>query len=80
MVKFPVAILGPHPNREVKRTVAVTLEEMREAGLLTESLEPHLSDRGRDLLRALESLESQDPADGNEAAADLVLSTNGIFR
>jgi hypothetical protein len=80
MVKFPVAMLGLHPNKEVKRIVAVTLEEMREAGLLTESLEPHLSDRGRDLLRALESLESQATEDNNEAAADLVLSTNGLFR
>jgi hypothetical protein len=60
--------------------VAVTLEEMREAGLLTESLEPQLSDRGRDLLRALEDLETQDVVDTNEAAADLVLSTNGLFR
>jgi hypothetical protein len=60
--------------------VAVTLEEMREAGLLTESLEPHLSHRGRDLLRALEDLETQDIVDTNEAAADLVLSTNGLFR
>ena len=60
--------------------MAVTLEEMREAGLLTESLEPHLSDRGRDLLHALEDLESLDTVDNNEAAADLVLSTNGLFR
>jgi hypothetical protein len=60
--------------------VTVTLEEMREAGLLTESSEPHLSDRGRDLLRALEDLETQDVVDTNEAAADLVLSTNGLFR
>ena len=60
--------------------MAVTLEEMREAGLLTDTSEPHLSDRGRDLLRALESLESPDTVDGNEAAADLVLSTNGLFR
>ena len=60
--------------------MAVTLEEMREAGLLTETSEPHLSDRGRDLLRALENLESLDTVDGNEAAADLVLSTNGLFR
>ena len=60
--------------------MAVTLEEMREAGLLTETSEPHLSDRGRDLLRALESLESSDTVDNNEAAADLVLSTNGLFR
>ncbi|HZA19233.1 MAG TPA: hypothetical protein VE889_00135 [Actinomycetota bacterium] len=60
--------------------MAVTLEEMREAGLLTDTTEPHLSDRGRDLLRVLESLESPDTVDGNEAAADLVLSTNGLFR
>jgi hypothetical protein len=60
--------------------VAVTLEEMREAGLVTESLEPHLSDRGRDLLRALEDLDNPDIVDMNEAAADLVLSTNGLFR
>ena len=66
-------------KREVKR-VAVTLEEMREAGLLTDTTEPHLSDRGRDLLRVLESLESPDTVDENEAAADLVLSTNGLFR
>jgi hypothetical protein len=72
--------LGLHRKREVTRHVAVTLEEMREAGLLTESLEPHLSDRGRDLLRALEDLETQDIVDTNEAAADLVLSTNGLFR
>jgi hypothetical protein len=68
------------PQKGGEAKVAVTLEEMREAGLLTESLEPHLSDRGRDLLRALEDLETQDVVDTNEAAADLVLSTNGLFR
>ena len=70
--------MGASPEEEVKH-VAVTLEEMREAGLLTETLDPHLTDRGRDLLRALEDLESKD-VDTNEAAADLVLSTNGLFR
>jgi hypothetical protein len=59
---------------------AITMEELIQTGLCDSSTEPHLTLKGRDMLRRLEDLETQEVVDQNEAAADLVLSTNGIFR
>ena len=49
-------------------------------GLLDGSPEPHLTAKGRDWLKALEDIETQEVSDLGEQAADLVLSTNGLFR
>jgi folate-binding Fe-S cluster repair protein YgfZ len=59
---------------------AITMEELVQTGLCDASVEHHLTLKGRDMLRFLEDLETQEVVDQQEAAADLVLSTNGIFR
>ena len=56
------------------------VEELREAGLLDGSPEPHLTEKGRDWLRLLGECETDEVTDSAEAAAELVLSTNGLFR
>lgn len=56
------------------------LEELRKAGLLETSDNPHLSPRGRLWLRQLEDIETQEVHDAGEAAADLILSTSGLIR
>ena len=54
------------------------LDQLVDAGLVTSSVDPHLSDKGRDWLRNLEDLEQHEvQLDG---AADLVLSCSGLFR
>ncbi len=54
------------------------LEQLVDAGLVTSSLDPQLSEKGRDWLRNLEDLEHREvELDG---AADLVLSCNGLYR
>lgn len=58
---------------------AITIDQLREVGLLDNSPEPHLTDKGRNWLRALEDIEAPEQ-DLDDAAADLVLSTNGLFR
>ena len=67
-------------SREEEQLSAITMEELIQTGLCDGSIEHHLTLRGRDMLRRLEDLETQEVVDQNEAAADLVLSTNGIFR
>lgn len=57
-----------------------TLTELCNKGLIDNLPEPHLTDKGRDWLRALADVETKEVVDSGEAAADLVLSTNGIFR
>ncbi|MDQ4145217.1 MAG: hypothetical protein M3198_16050 [Actinomycetota bacterium] len=57
-----------------------TLSELCDKGLVDRLGEPHLTDKGRVWLRALADLETNEVVDNGEAAADLVLSTNGIFR
>lgn len=57
-----------------------TRSELRQVGLLDGSPEPHLTAKGRDWLKALEDLETQEVSEYGEAAADLILSTNGLFR
>ncbi|MDQ4094715.1 MAG: hypothetical protein M3174_00695 [Actinomycetota bacterium] len=57
-----------------------TLMELSNKGLIDNLSEPHLTDKGREWLRTLADLETDEIVDNGEAAADLVLSTNGIFR
>ena len=57
-----------------------TINEMCDKGLVDSMSEPHLTDKGRVWLRALADLETGEVVDNGEAAADLVLSTNGLFR
>ena len=57
-----------------------TLSELCTKGLVDNLSEPHLTDKGRVWLRALADIETDEIVDNGESAADLVLSTNGIFR
>ena len=57
-----------------------TRSELRQMGLLDGSPEPHLTAKGRDWLKALEDVETQEVSEYGEQAADLILSTNGILR
>ena len=54
--------------------------ELRQAGLLDGAVEPHLTSKGRVWLKLLEDAETQEVSDLGESAADLILSTNGLFR
>lgn len=56
-----------------------TRSELQQVGLLDGSPEPHLTAKGRDWLKALGDIETE-VSEFGEQAADLVLSTNGIFR
>lgn len=73
--------MGVQPStgdeREVDR-LAIAMEELVTAGLCDGMQEPHLTDKGRDWLLALEQIEAQ--IRFQEAADDLVLSTSGLFR
>jgi hypothetical protein len=60
--------------------VTVKVNELYQAGLVTSPGDPHLSDKGREWLGALENMMARENVDLDEAAADLVLSTNGLFR
>ena len=61
-------------------TGAITIDELVEAGLLDGPPELRMTDKGRYWLRTLGDFETQEVADDGERAADLVLSTNGLFR
>ncbi|MFP5352727.1 MAG: hypothetical protein ACLGIB_09210 [Actinomycetota bacterium] len=58
--------------------LAIAMEDLVTAGLCDGMQEPHLTDKGRDWLEALEQIEAQ--IKFQDAAEDLVLSTNGLFR
>ena len=60
--------------------MTVMVNELFQAGLVTNPGDPHLSDKGREWLGALEDVVARENVDHDEAAADLVLSTNGLFR
>ena len=64
-------------EEEVDR-LAIAMEELVTAGLCDGAQEPHLTEKGRDWLQALEQVEAQ--IKFQEAAEDLVLSTSGLFR
>jgi hypothetical protein len=57
-----------------------TLTQLLEAGLLDDLSSPHLTTKGRDWLRTLAELETTEVVENGEVQADLILSTNGIFR
>jgi hypothetical protein len=56
-----------------------TLEELQAVGLVGTNPQLHLTDKGREWLRVLNEAEHQEISELGEAA-DLILSTNGIFR
>ncbi|MFN2526603.1 MAG: hypothetical protein ABR505_10150 [Actinomycetota bacterium] len=56
------------------------IEELRQMGLIDASPMPHLTEKGRDWLNTLEDARSHDQVEIIDACADLVLSTNGLFR
>lgn len=56
------------------------LEELRAAGLLDPAPQPHLTAKGRQWLRALEDLTTQEVVDLGEEQSDLIQSTSAIFR
>lgn len=56
------------------------MDQLRASGLLAGDASPALTPKGRDWLRALEDVGTQEVVDSGEAAADLVMSTNGLFR
>lgn len=57
-----------------------TINEMCDKGLIDNLSAPQLTEKGRSWLRALHDLETDEVVDNGEAAADLVLSTSGLFR
>ena len=57
-----------------------TLTELCNKGLVDNLSEPHLTEKGRDWLRTLADVETNDIVDSGEAAADLILSTSGLIR
>ena len=57
-----------------------TLQQLHETGLVVDRPALHLTDKGRDWLRALADVETHEITEAGEAAADLVLSTNGLVR
>lgn len=60
--------------------MSTNITDLQAVGLLDRTEEPHLTDKGREWLRMLEDLTTQDVTDQAEVAADLILSTNGLFR
>lgn len=60
--------------------MAIATEELVLAGLCEGSDGHHLTAKGRDWLQALEEAQISEMIELNEGAADLVLSTNGLFR
>lgn len=61
--------------------IVTLIDALREAGLLDGVGTPHLTDKGRDWLRALEDVHGDEVVEQLDgAAADLVLSTSGLFR
>lgn len=65
---------------EVSHLTATVLDELVQMGLCETLESPHLTAKGRDWMRALENVEAHEEFDRDERAADLILSTNGLFR
>jgi hypothetical protein len=72
--------LDPLKEEKGGDMTVITLTQLLEAGLLDDLSSPHLTDKGRDWLRTLEELETAEVVESGEVQADLILSTNGIFR
>jgi hypothetical protein len=58
----------------------VDLHDLLRAGLLEPDPEPHLTPKGRDWLRALEGLQTEEVAITGSSDEDFVQSTSGLFR
>ncbi len=65
---------------KVNTVSAVDLRDLLNAGLLEREPQPHLTDKGRDWLRALEGLHTEEVALSGDSDEDFVQSTNGLFR
>jgi hypothetical protein len=61
-------------------TPSPIVQELCDSGLAAGSDDIELTSKGREWLRALEDLESEEIARGGEAAADLILSTSALVR
>ena len=59
--------------------MTVEMTDLVAAGLLTSTNDPHLSEKGREWMKTLSDVDHQ-TVDLSEAAADLVLSTSGLYR
>ena len=64
----------------VRQLTATVLDELVQMGLCETQDSPHLTAKGRDWMRALENVDAHEEFDRDERAADLILSTNGLFR
>jgi hypothetical protein len=60
--------------------LAIATEELVQAGLCDGANGHHLTAKGRDWLHALEEVQIAEIVELNDSAADLVLSTNGLYR
>ena len=59
----------------------VLVDDLRGVGLIdNDPAHPHLTEKGRDWLRSLEDIDTQEVVDANEAAVDLILSSHGLLR
>lgn len=58
----------------------VDFRDLLRAGLLEQEPQPHLTDKGRDWLRALEGLQTEEVALIGTTDEDFVQSTSGLFR
>jgi hypothetical protein len=61
-------------------TRSPTVAELRNAALVSQGSAPVLTHKGREWLRVLEDLQSEEIVADSETAADLILSTNGLVR
>ncbi|MGH2786947.1 MAG: hypothetical protein ACRDJV_03425 [Actinomycetota bacterium] len=59
---------------------SVEIDDLLQAGLLEPRSEPHLSSKGRDWLRALEGLQTDDVTQAGSSDEDFVQSTSALFR
>ena len=58
--------------------MTLLMDELVQAGLVTSADDPHLSDKGREWLHRLEDVDHQEL--DQDAAADLIFSTSGLYR
>jgi hypothetical protein len=58
----------------------VDLHDLLQAGLLETEPQPHLTPKGRDWLRTLEGLQTEEIAISGSLDDDFVQSTSGLFR
>jgi hypothetical protein len=59
---------------------SVEIDDLLHAGLLEPKPEPHLSPKGRDWLRVLEGLQTDEVTLAGSSDEDFVQSTSALFR